>query len=370
MKKFLASIVATLLSCIFLFAVVGCAGNISFITDIERFSDMQKQADKIDVDFDNATKEGFEFAITDENEIAEIMEIIFSETLTNDHDPYFASPNDTSIMIYQGEKTYSLGVRYIDENSARYYFRFYFSTSRLEKKITELATARGAFDSVEKDDAPSNGGEKDDVPPSGVEKTTIKLDAKVKQEIIDAYVAAYPYYKNKEDVFPICYGEFNGTYVLIIFYGDTVNDVFHTLTVDGITFYFGGGYTFSVYREGDFFTLQEAFVNGLLTHENLLTVRENYQGDSFEEFEENEYKLTVQDPRGYIIEALQETYKAGEKVTVKTEVLFDVDMIAYLDGVSLGRQTAVLEDDEYHWEFYFVMPAHDAVLNFELSGGM
>lgn len=82
------------------------------------------------------------------------------------------------------------------------------------------------------------------------------------------------------------------------------------------------------------------------------------------------YSLTVQDHNDYLIEPLQKSYKAGENVTVKTEVLLDVDMIAYLDDVSLGSQRPVRENDEYHWEFYFVMPAHDAVLRFELSGGM
>ena len=86
--------------------------------------------------------------------------------------------------------------------------------------------------------------------------------------------------------------------------------------------------------------------------------------------DDTEYKLTVNDPSGYIIEPLKESYRAGEKVTVKTQVLFDVDLIAYLDGVSLGSQTSVKENDEYHWEFYFDMPDHDAVLSFELSGGM
>ena len=83
-----------------------------------------------------------------------------------------------------------------------------------------------------------------------------------------------------------------------------------------------------------------------------------------------DYKLTVQDPNGYIIEELQEQYKAGEEVIVKTKTMSDVDLIAYLDGVSLGLETQKQEKGEYHWEFYFVMPAHDAILSFEFSDGL
>lgn len=82
------------------------------------------------------------------------------------------------------------------------------------------------------------------------------------------------------------------------------------------------------------------------------------------------FHLTVHDPYGYLKENLQRSYKAGENVTVKIDVLTDVDIIAFLDDVSLGKPTTVRKDDEYQWEFYFVMPAHDAVLNFQLSDGM
>ena len=84
----------------------------------------------------------------------------------------------------------------------------------------------------------------------------------------------------------------------------------------------------------------------------------------------NDYKLTVQDPNGYVIEDLQDQYKAGDEVTVKTEMLDDVNLIAYLDGVSLGFETHVSEKDEYHCEFYFEMPSHDAVLSFRVYNGM
>ena len=228
MKRTFIALVASVFSCLLLFAFAGCSDKVLFITDLEHYSDMQRQTDKIDVHFDNGTQEGFYFSITEKNEIEEVMEIIFSISVSNRIDPNFAAPDNTSITIYQGEKSYSLGVRFVDDNNSRYYFC---TGGNLAEKLHNLATARGAFN------------------------------------------------------------------------------------VD--------------------------------------------------------YKLTVQDPYGYIIEPLRETYKAGENVTVKTTILYDVSMIAYLDGVSLGYETAVKTGDSYtHWEYYFIMPDHDAVLTFSLSGGM
>lgn len=97
---------------------------------------------------------------------------------------------------------------------------------------------------------------------------------------------------------------------------------------------------------------------------------EYYFVEEDDNYDGTKYKLTVNDTRGFVIEALEKVYRAGERVTVKTAVFTDVDLIVYLDGISLGRHNEVMEKGEYHWEFYFVMPAHDAVLSFELSGGM
>ena len=151
MKKFLSAIVAMLLSCMLLVAFAGCADNISSITDIERFADMQQQADKIDVDFENGRQYGFQFTITDEGEIEEIMNIIFSNTLSKYADGELQPPGyNTVIKIYQGEKSYTLNVSFISANGKLYSF----TTSKLADKITELATAAGAFESL--DDLPYN----------------------------------------------------------------------------------------------------------------------------------------------------------------------------------------------------------------------
>ena len=144
MKKFLTAIFVTLLSCMLLIAFVGCTNSISSITDIERYSDMQQQADKIDVDFENGRQYGFQFTITDQSEIEEIMSIIFSNTLSKYADNEGLPPGcNTVIKIYQGEKLYTLNVSFISANGKLYSF----STNNLADKIKELATAAGAYDS-------------------------------------------------------------------------------------------------------------------------------------------------------------------------------------------------------------------------------
>lgn len=142
MKKFISAVFAVLLSCILPVALIGCSDNISSVTDIERFSDMQKQTDKIDVDFDNATGEGFKFSITDAQEIEAIMDIIFSDTLSDLGKQPCPPGSNSSITIYQGEKSYCLSTLYIAVNGNLYTF----STRDLSDKIYNLAAAQGAFD--------------------------------------------------------------------------------------------------------------------------------------------------------------------------------------------------------------------------------
>lgn len=131
--------------CCILFGIcavtAGCS-SIERITDIDFYADMQRQTDKIDVDFDNGTQEGFKFTLTDENDIEEIMDIIFSDTLNDLGKEPQPPGGNTYITVYQGEKAYSLSVHFITVNGRLYTF----STRRLSDKILELATARGAFD--------------------------------------------------------------------------------------------------------------------------------------------------------------------------------------------------------------------------------
>ncbi len=146
MKKVLSVIASVVLGCIFLATFAGCSDKISSITDIERFTDMQSGADKIDVAFDNGTQEGFSFTITNEEEIAEIMRIIFNTPISYGGKWSEIPPmGNTNLTIYQGEKTYTLGHRFIFEGENYYSFQ----TSELAEKITALATETGTFENAE-----------------------------------------------------------------------------------------------------------------------------------------------------------------------------------------------------------------------------
>lgn len=72
----------------------------------------------------------------------------------------------------------------------------------------------------------------------------------------------------------ICYGEFHGTHVVM--FNEMALQVLTSETVDGVTFNYPTSTHLTAYNNGEFYSLQEAFDNGLLTHSNLLTLRNNY----------------------------------------------------------------------------------------------
>ena len=80
------------------------------------------------------------------------------------------------------------------------------------------------------------------------------------------------------------------------------------------------------------------------------------------------YKLTVDDPNNFIIEKMNKEYFSGEKVIVKTSILYDVDLKLFLDDEFVCSQTVINDNGTYtHWEFYFTMPAKNAKISFKTS---
>ena len=81
--------------------------EITTISDFSRFADMTRETDKIEVEFDNYSGYPFYFTIEDQEDIEEIMNIIFSASFTK----MGTEPNGgdhTSITIIQGEKEYKM----------------------------------------------------------------------------------------------------------------------------------------------------------------------------------------------------------------------------------------------------------------------
>ena len=133
---FFAVLLVAILSC--------CSKEIKVITDFSKFADMKREADRIEVTFDNHSGAPFYFTIEDQAEIDEIIDIIFSSGFNNLGDEPYAGDN-TSLKIVQGEKEYSVHFR-INKEGKNYYS---FSTMDLQNKIVELARAAGAYDGVD-----------------------------------------------------------------------------------------------------------------------------------------------------------------------------------------------------------------------------
>ncbi len=87
--------------------------------------------------------------------------------------------------------------------------------------------------------------------------------------------------REKEEVHVDCYGEFDGAHVVML----TMDEegfmaVVGGETVGGVEFRYNyASLRFNVWYDGSFYTLQEAFDEGILTHDDLLTVRENHKAE-------------------------------------------------------------------------------------------
>ena len=92
----------------------------------------------------------------------------------------------------------------------------------------------------------------------------------------DKITADYAKLKNvdKPELSFTCYVEFGDTHVLMLnwVYPDALSEE----TVDGVVFHHNQIKTFDVYNNGKFYSLQEAIDSGLLTHDDLLKLRDIY----------------------------------------------------------------------------------------------
>lgn len=141
MKKTMSLVlVFMLLACL-----VGCSKEVNTITDFSKFSDMtQDGTDKIEVTFDNYSGYPFYFTIDAQEDIDEIMDIIFSSSFTKMKKEVNGGDH-TSMKIIQGEKEYQLHT--FMNKEGQYYYSF--STTDLQTKIQELAREAGAFENVD-----------------------------------------------------------------------------------------------------------------------------------------------------------------------------------------------------------------------------
>ena len=113
------------------------------------------------------------------------------------------------------------------------------------------------------------------------EKSPIVLEKAVKQEIKAAFVEANKneYSLCEQEISLRCYGAFDGVYVL---YVDVESWMYPSVVwsevVADVEFVYGSGQSLKAYSDGAFYSLTDAYENGILSRDNLLTVQQNRRG--------------------------------------------------------------------------------------------
>lgn len=115
------------------------------ITYFPGFSDLDANADRIVVkNFNNYTADGFEFEITDKDEIKEILETVLSATIV--YAGEFIAPGYSScqtMIVYKGDKVYEFSDGFVLSNGW-----YHFDKHTHCDRICELATESGAWDEI------------------------------------------------------------------------------------------------------------------------------------------------------------------------------------------------------------------------------
>ena len=113
------------------------------ITDFPGLSDLDTNADKIVVNFDNYTDDGFEFEITDKNEIREILKQILSARIEYDGEFIAGQSSCQTFTVYKGDKIYEFSDYFVLSNG---YYRF---DKHIHcDKIYQIATELGAWNEI------------------------------------------------------------------------------------------------------------------------------------------------------------------------------------------------------------------------------
>ena len=125
-----------------IFSLSACekSKQIDCINDFSEYASMTREADRIEVTFDNNTGTPFYFTIEDQNTIEQIMNIIFEASFEKQERDANGGSH-TSIKVIQGGKEYSLGVLRVSE-------KYVFASNELKLKIEECAREAGAYENA------------------------------------------------------------------------------------------------------------------------------------------------------------------------------------------------------------------------------
>lgn len=73
------------------------------------------------------------------------------------------------------------------------------------------------------------------------------------------------------------YGTYNGAVAVMVFGSNAVGDAVWECTVDGIKFSYRNYVPLIVWKDGEFYTLQEAYGNDFLTKDNLKSIQKHLE---------------------------------------------------------------------------------------------
>lgn len=76
------------------------------------------------------------------------------------------------------------------------------------------------------------------------------------------------------------------------------------------------------------------------------------------------YNCVVSEGEDLLIESLENKYYAGEKIEVKTRVIYDADIVVYVNGNKISRT----HFDSDYWGYEFVMPEEDVIIELDVDG--
>lgn len=77
----------------------------------------------------------------------------------------------------------------------------------------------------------------------------------------------------------------------------------------------------------------------------------------------NTYSLTVEGDKTVLVEKFKNYYEAKETIKFKTYIIYDADLLVYLNGEKLIQT----DYDSKYWTYSFKMPEKNSTIEFIIS---
>lgn len=214
----------------------------------------------------------------------------------------------------------------------------------------------------------------------------------LREEIVAAYLEEtradlrpedLAYYDDANVTFGAYYGLYNGHAVFSLHDGNFgYTEAIEEVVIDGIYICTNpsGEANPRVYLSAEadsehrVLSLEAAYERGFLEKSDLRQVARQvreWQEWKAQDSQRPKYTLAAGEGADLLLEPLPAEARAGTRVTFRTQIVMDADIVAYCNGEKLPSYTSVQEDGQYiAWEFAFIMPAQDCVIDLKVVGGM